>query len=80
MRDRLKDLVELASIDLAYARAEIAIMARAGDEKARIANHMDSAEANLQALMQMIDAFKTEPSQLRVQNGRRARATTQKSA
>ena len=51
MRDRLKDLVQLASIELAYARAEIALMGHPGEEKSRIANHLGSADENLNALI-----------------------------
>jgi hypothetical protein len=57
MRNVLRDLIELASIELAYARAEIAIMERSGDEKTRIANHLDSASENLSALTQAIGEF-----------------------
>jgi hypothetical protein len=76
MRDSLKNLAELASIELAYARAEIAMMAREGDEKFRISNHMESAEANLQALMAMIEEFKPDASRRRLQSAGRERATT----
>ena len=34
MRDSLKNLIEHASIDLAYARAEISMAETMGDEKA----------------------------------------------
>jgi hypothetical protein len=43
MRDGLKHLMELASIDLAYARAEIALAMTMGDEKARVERHLDAA-------------------------------------
>ena len=77
MRDSLKNLAELASIELAYARAEIAMMAREGDEeKPRISNHMEFAEANLQALMAMIEELKPDASRRRLQSAGRERATT----
>jgi hypothetical protein len=77
MRNRLKDLLELTSIELAYARAEIAITGRDCDEKARIVSHMKSAAANLRALIQIVDEFETGAGKLGDQGGRQSKAKRQ---
>ncbi len=53
MRDGLKDMIEHASIDLAYARAEIA-MAEMGDEKARVERHLVAAAKMLNRLARAV--------------------------
>ncbi len=55
MRDGLRALVEVAGIDLAYARAEIAMSPRLGDEKQRIVEHLDSAGLTLGKLLMAAD-------------------------
>lgn len=65
MRNRLKDLVELASIELAYARAEIGMMKQASEEKTRVADHLSLADEDLKALMQAISELKAADKQKR---------------
>ena len=51
MNERLKALAEIASIELAYARAEVEMAERIGEEKDRIANHLDAVGDALELIM-----------------------------
>jgi hypothetical protein len=51
MNERLKALAEIASIELAYARAEVEMGERIGEEKDRIANHLDAVGDALELIM-----------------------------
>ncbi len=53
--DGLKALVEIAGIELAYARAEIALTTRMGDAKSRISDHLDAAMDTLDKLQLSVD-------------------------
>lgn len=59
MRSQLKDLIELTSIEVAFARAELAMMSRLSEENARIATHLGSAEGNLIALLAELEKSDT---------------------
>ena len=55
MSDGLKALVEIAGIELAYARAEIAMATRMGEAKRRVSEHLEAAMATLQRLQMGVD-------------------------
>ena len=57
MNERLKALAEIASIELAYARAEVEMAERIGEEKERIANHLDALSDALELIMSGADEF-----------------------
>ena len=56
MNERLKALAEIASIELAYARAEV-VMAEIGQTRDRIANHLDAVSDVLELIMSGADEF-----------------------
>ena len=57
MNERLKALAEIASIELAYARAEVEMAERIGEEKERIATHLDAASDALELIMSGVDEY-----------------------
>jgi hypothetical protein len=57
MNERLKALAEIASIELAYARAEVVMADQIGQEKDRIANHLDAVSDALELIMSGADEF-----------------------
>ena len=57
MNEQLKALVEIASIELAYARAEVEMAERIGEEKERIGNHLDAVGEALELIMSGAEEF-----------------------
>ena len=57
MNERLKALAEIASIELAYARAEVEMAERIGEEKERIATHLDAVSDALELIMSGVDEY-----------------------
>jgi hypothetical protein len=57
MNEQLKALAEIASIELAYARAEVEMAERIGEEKERIANHLDAVSDALELIMSGAEEF-----------------------
>lgn len=55
MSDGVRALVEIVGIELAYARAEIAMTTRIGDAKSRISNHLDAAMETLERLQLSVE-------------------------
>ncbi len=55
MRRELRRLAQLAAIDLAYARAEVAYAEDFGDAQERMAFHLDEASRRLAALAKAFD-------------------------
>ena len=56
MNERLKALVEIAGIELAYARAEVEVAKRLGEEKSRIAIHLAAVGDALELIMSAVEA------------------------
>ncbi len=57
MNERLKALAEIASIELAYARADVEMAECIGEEKDRIANHLDAVSDALELIMSRSKEF-----------------------
>jgi phage host-nuclease inhibitor protein Gam len=57
MNERLKALAEIASIELAYARAEVEMAERIGEVKERIAKHLDAVSDALELIMSGVDEY-----------------------
>jgi hypothetical protein len=57
MNEQLKALADIASIELAYARAEVEMAERIGEEKERIANHLDAVSDALELIMSRAEEF-----------------------
>ena len=57
MNERLKALAEIASIELAYARAEVEMAERIGEENERLANHLDAVSDALELIMSGVEEF-----------------------
>jgi hypothetical protein len=57
MNEQLKALAEIASIELAYARAEVEMAERIGEEKERLANHLDAVSDALELIMSGVEEF-----------------------
>lgn len=57
MNERLKALAEIASIELAYARAEVEMAERVGEENERLANHLDAVSDALELIMSGVEEF-----------------------
>ncbi len=54
--DDMKSQLQLASIELAYARAEIGLTASLNDERQRIAHHLDSAKRHVDGLLKAMSS------------------------
>jgi hypothetical protein len=57
MNERLKALAEIAGIELAYARAEVEMAERIGEEKERIASHLDAVSDALELIASGVEEF-----------------------
>ena len=57
MNERLKALAEIAGIELAYARAEVEMAERIGEEKERIASHLDAVSNALELIASGVEEF-----------------------
>ncbi len=79
MRDGLRALVEVAGIELAYARAEIAMSQRFGDEKVRIVGHLEAASQTLDQLLAAADELELVGGARRLTRKHIARLRTAKS-
>ncbi len=55
MRDGLKAMLEVVGIELAYARAEIAMSPGIGVERLRVFDHLDAASETLARLLLLAD-------------------------
>jgi hypothetical protein len=54
MQSQIKLILDIANIELAYARAEVALLERVGDEKTRIQSHLASLSDQLDMLLQLL--------------------------
>lgn len=79
MRDGVRALVEVVGIELAYARAEIAVLPRMGDEKIRIAGHLEAASRTLDQLLIAADELELVGGARRLTRKHVARLRTAKS-